>query len=130
MLVKKYKILTNNTDVMQTKTEWTAQINDLPDNKDIISQVMKDYLQIQKMNSIHMYLITKDKDDNDLSFFEVILKNTTISIRDVIQKMLSINATNLTVVFNKKIPITNIHTLKLICKILHISFDGIKFITK
>lgn len=129
MLVKKYKILTNNTNVMQTKTEWTAQINDLPDNKDIISQVMKDYLQIQKMNSIHMYLITKDKDGN-LSFFENILDSTTISIRDVIQKMLSINATNLTVVFNKKIPITNTHILKLICKILHISFDGIKFITK
>jgi hypothetical protein len=129
MLVKKYKILTNNTNVMQTKTEWTAQINDLPDNKDIISQVMKDYLQIQKMNSIHMYLITKDKDGN-LSFFENILDSTIISIRNVIQKMLSINATNLTVVFNKKIPITNTHTLKLICKILHISFDGIKFITK
>ena len=129
MLVKKYKILTNNTNVMQTKTEWTAQINDLPDNKDIISQVMKDYLQIQKMNSIHMYLITKDKDDN-LSFFENILDSTTISIRDVIQKMLSINATNLTVVFNKKIPITNTHTLKLMCKILHISFKEIKFITE
>lgn len=129
MLVKKYKILTNNTNVMQTKIEWTAQINDLPDNKDIISQVMKDYLQIQKMNSIHMYLITKDKDDN-LSFFENILDSTTISIRDVIQKMLSINATNLTVVFNKKIPITNTHTLKLMCKILHISFKEIKFITE
>ena len=129
MLVKKYKILTNNTNVMQTKTEWTAQINELTNNKDIISQVMKDYLQIQKMNSIHMYLVTKDADGN-LSFFETILDSTTISLRDVIQKMLSINATNLTVVFNKKIPITNTHTLKRICKILHISFDGIKFITE
>ena len=76
-----------------------------------------------------MYLITKDT-DGDLSFFEVILKSTTISIRDVLQKLLSINATNLTVVFNKNIPVTNTNTLKLMCKILHISFNGIKFITE
>lgn len=129
MLVKKYKILTNSTNVVQTKTEWTTQINDLTNNKDIISQVMKDYLQIQKMNSIHMYLITKDATGN-LLFFENILDSTKISIRDVIQKILSINATNLTVAFNKDIPVSNTHTLKLICKILHISFDGIKFITE
>lgn len=76
-----------------------------------------------------MYLITKDT-DGDLSFFEVILKNTKISIRDIIQKMLSIDATNLTVVFNKDIIIKNSNKLKLICKTLNISFNEIKFITE
>ena len=90
---------------------------------------MKDYLQVQKMNDTHMYLITKDT-DGDLSFFEVILKDTAISIRDIIQKMLSIDATNLTVVFNKDIIIQNSKKLKLICKILNISFNEIKFITE
>lgn len=129
MLVRKYKLSVNNTDNIQVKTEWVVKINDLDSTKDSIEQVMKNYLQIQKMKDTHMYLITKDT-DGDLSFFEVILKSTTISIRDVLQKLLSINATNLTVVFNKNIPVTNTNTLKLMCKILHISFNGIKFITE
>jgi hypothetical protein len=129
MLVRKYKLSVKNTDNIQVKTEWVVKINDLDSTKDSIEQVMKNYLQIQKMKDTHMYLITKDT-DGDLSFFEVILKSTTISIRDVLQKLLSINATNLTVVFNKNIPVTNTNTLKLMCKILHISFNGIKFITE
>lgn len=129
MLVRKYKLSVNNTDNIQVKTEWVVKINDLDSTKDSIEQVMKNYLQIQKMKDKHMYLITKDT-DGDLSFFEVILKSTTISIRDILQKLLSINATNLTVVFNKNIPVNNANTLKLICKILHISFNGIKLITE
>ena len=129
MLVRKYKLSVNNTDNIQVKTEWVVKINDLDSTKDSIEQVMKNYLQIQKMKDTHMYLITKES-NGDLSFFEVILKSTTISIRDVLQKLLSINATNLTVVFNKNIPVTNTNTLKLMCKILHISFNGIKFITE
>lgn len=129
MLVSKYRISYDNKGTIKTQTEWITQINDLDDTKDIIEQVMKDYLQVQKMKDTHMYLITKDTDD-DLSFFEVILKDTAISIRDIIQKMLSINATNLTVVFNKDIIIKNSNKLKLTCKILSISFNEIKFITE
>lgn len=129
MLVSKYRMLYDNAGTIKAHTEWITQINDLDNTKDAIEQVMKNYLQIQKMKDTHMYLITKDT-DGDLSFFEVILKSTTISIRDVLQKLLSINATNLTVVFNKNIPVTNTNTLKLMCKILHISFNGIKFITE
>lgn len=129
MLVRKYKVTSCNTGAIKVQTEWIAQINDLNNTKDSIEQVMKNYLQIQKMKDTHMYLITKDT-DGDLSFFEVILKSTTISIRDILQKLLSINATNLTVVFNKNIPVTNTNTLKLMCNILHISFNGIKFITE
>lgn len=129
MLVSKYKISYCNTGTIKTQTEWITQINDLDDTKDTIEQVMKDYLQVQKMKDTHMYLITKNT-DGDLSFFEVILKNTKISIRDIIQKMLSIDATNLTVVFNKDIIIQNSKKLKLICKILNISFNEIKFITE
>lgn len=129
MLVSKYRISYDNKGAIKTQTEWITQINDLDDTKDIIEQVMKDYLQVQKMKDTHMYLITKDT-DGDLSFFEVILKNTKISIRDIIQKMLSIDATKLTVVFNKDIIIQNSKKLKLICKILNISFNEIKFITE
>ena len=129
MLVSKYRISYDNTGTIKTQTEWITQINDLDDTKDTIEQVMKDYLQVQKMNDTHMYLITKDT-DGDLSFFEVILKDTIISIRDIIQKMLSIDATNLTVVFNKDIIIKNSNKLKLICKTLNISFNEIKFITE
>lgn len=129
MLVRKCKISTNNTDIVQVKTEWTAQINDITDNKDIINQVMKNYLQIQKLANIRMYLVTKDTSGN-LSFFEDILDSTTISIRDILQKLLSINTSNITIVFNKKIPVNNTNTLKLICKILHIDFKGIQFITE
>lgn len=129
MLVSKYRISYDNNGTIKTQTEWITQINDLDDTKDTIEQVMKDYLQVQKMNDTHMYLITKDT-DGDLSFFEVILKDTAISIRDIIQKMLSIDATNLTVVFNKDIIIQNSKKLKLICKILNISFNEIKFITE
>lgn len=129
MLVRKYKLSINNTDNMQVKTEWVVKINDLDSTKDSIEQVMKNYLQIQKMKDTHMYLIAKES-NRDLSFFETILKSTTISIRDILQKLLSINATNLTVVFNKNIPVGNTNTLKLICKILHIDFKGIKFITE
>lgn len=129
MLVSKYRISYDNKGTIKTQTEWITQINDLDDTKDTIEQVMKDYLQVQKMNDTHMYLITKDT-DGDLSFFEIILKDTAISIRDIIQKMLSINATNLTVVFNKDIIIKNSNKLKLICKILNISFNEIKFITE
>lgn len=129
MLVSKYKISYDNTGTIKAQTEWITQINDLDDTKDIIEQVMKAYLQVQKMKDTHMYLITKDTDD-DLSFFEIILNNTAISIRDIIQKMLSIDATNLTVVFNNDIIIKNSNKLKLICKILNISFNEIKFITE
>lgn len=129
MLVSKYRISYDNTGTIKAQTEWITQINDLDDTKDIIEQVMKDYLQVQKMNDTHMYLITKDT-DGDLSFFETILKNTAISIRDIIQKMLSIDATNLTVVFNKDIIIKNSNKLNLTCKILNISFNEIKFITE
>lgn len=129
MLVSKYKISYDNTGTIKAQTEWITQINDLDDTKDTIEQVMKDYLQVQKMKDTHMYLITKDT-DGDLSLFEIILKDTAISIRDIIQKMLSIDATNLTVVFNKDIIIKNSNKLKLTCKILNISFNGIKFITE
>lgn len=129
MLVSKYRISYDNTGTIKAQTEWITQINDLDDTKDAIEQVMKDYLQVQKMKDMHMYLITKDSDD-DLSFFEVILKDTKISIRDIIQKMLSIDATNLTIVFNKDIIIQNSNKLKLICKTLNISFNEIKFITE
>jgi len=129
MLVSKYRISYDNTGTIKTQTEWITQINDLDDTKDTIKQVMKDYLQVQKMKDTHMYLITKDTDGN-LSFFETILKDTAISIRDIIQKMLSIDATNLTVVFNKDIIIKNSNKLKLTCKILNISFNEIKFITE
>lgn len=129
MLVSKYRISYDNKGTIKAQTEWITQINDLDDTKDIIEQVMKDYLQVQKMKDTHMYLITKDT-DGDLSFFEIILKDTIISIRDIIQKMLSIDATNLTVVFNKDIIIKNSNKLKLICKILNISLEGIKFITE
>ena len=129
MLVSKYRISYDNKGTIKTQTEWITQINDLDDTKDTIEQVMKDYLQVQKMEDTHMYLITKDT-DGDLSFFEIILKDTIISIRDIIQKMLSIDATNLTVVFNKDIIIKNSNKLKLTCKILNISFNEIKFITE
>lgn len=129
MLVSKYRISYDNTGTIKAQTEWITQINDLDDTKEIIEQVMKDYLQVHKMKDTHMYLITKDT-DGDLSFFEIILKDTAISIRDIIQKMLSIDATNLTVVFNKDIIIQNSKKLKLICKILNISFNEIKFITE
>ena len=129
MLVSKYRISYDNTGTIKAQTEWITQINDLDDTKDIIEQVMKDYLQVQKMKDTHMYLITKDT-DGDLSFFEIILKDTAISIRDIIQKMLSIDATNLTVVFNKDIIIQHSNKLKLICKTLNISFNTIKFITE
>lgn len=129
MLVSKYKVTSCNTSAIKVHTEWITQINDLDNTKDTIEQVMKDYLQVQKMKDTHMYLITKNT-NGDLSFFETILKSTTISIRDILQKLLSINATNLTVVFNKNIPVNNANTLKLICKILHISFNGIKLITE
>lgn len=129
MLVSKYRISYDNTGTIKAQTEWITQINDLDDTKEIIEQVMKDYLQVQKMKDTHMYLITKDT-DGDLSFFEIILKDTAISIRDIIQKMLSIDATNLTVVFNKDIIIKNSNKLKLTCKILNISFNEIKFITE
>lgn len=129
MLVSKYRISYDNKSTIKTQTEWITQINDLDDTKDAIEQVMKDYLQVQEMKDTHMYLITKDT-DGDLSFFEVILKDTKISIRDIIQKMLSIDATNLTVVFNKDIIIKNSNKLKLTCKILNISFNEIKFITE
>lgn len=129
MLVRKYKVTSCNTGTIKAQTEWITQINDLDNTKDIIEQVMKDYLQVQKMKDTHMYLITQDN-DGDLSFFEVILKDTKISIRDIIQKMLSIDATNLTVVFNKDIIIQNSNKLKLICKTLNISFNEIKFITE
>ena len=129
MLVSKYRISYDNTGTIKAQTEWITQINDLDATKDTIEKVMKDYLQVQKMKDTHMYLITKDT-DGDLSFFEVILKDTKISIRDIIQKMLSIDATNLTVVFNKDIIIKNSNKLKLICKILNISFNEIKFITE
>lgn len=129
MLVNKYKISYDNNGTIKTQTEWITQINDLDDTKDAIEQVMKDYLQVQKMNDTHMYLITKDT-DGDLSFFEIILNDTAISIRDIIQKMLSIDATNLTVVFNKDIIIQHSNKLKLICKTLNISFNEIKFITE
>lgn len=129
MLVGKYRISYDNTGTINAHTEWITQINDLDDTKDTIEQVMKDYLQVQKMKDTHMYLITKDT-DGDLSFFEIILKDTTISIRDIIQKMLSIDATNLTVVFNKDIIIKHSNKLKLICKTLNISFNEIKFITE
>ena len=42
----------------------------------------------------------------------------------------TIDATNLTVVFNKDIIIKNSNKLKLIYKILNISFNEIKFITE
>lgn len=129
MLVSKYRISYDNKGTIKTQTEWITQINNLDNTKDTIEQVMKDYLQVQKMKDTHMYLITKDT-DGDLSFFEVILKDTKISIRDIIQKMLSIDATNLTVVFNKDIIIQNSNKLKLTCKILNISFNEIKFITE
>lgn len=129
MLVSKYRISYDNASTIKAHTEWITQINDLDDTKDTIEQVMKDYLQVQKMKDTHMYLVTKDN-DNNLSFFEVILKDTKISIRDMIQKMLSIDATNLTVVFNKDIIIQNSNKLKLICKTLNISFNEIKFITE
>lgn len=129
MLVSKYRISYDNNGTIKTQTEWITQINDLDDTKEIIEQVMKDYLQVQKMKDTHMYLITKDS-DGDLSFFEIILKDTAISIRDIIQKMLSIDATNLTVVFNKDIIIQHSNKLKLICKTLNISFNEIKFITE
>lgn len=129
MSVSKYRISYDNKGTIKTQTEWITQINDLDDTKDTIEQVMKDYLQVHKMKDTHMYLITKDA-DGDLSFFEIILKDTAISIRDIIQKMLSIDATNLTVVFNKDIIIKNSNKLKLICKILSISFNEIKFITE
>lgn len=129
MLVSKYRISYDNTGTIKAQTEWITQINDLDATKDTIEKVMKDYLQVQKMKDTHMYLITKDT-DGDLSFFEVILKDTKISIRDIIQKMLSIDATNLTVVFNKDIIIKNSNKLKLICKILNVSFNEIKFITE
>lgn len=129
MLVSKYRISYCNTGTIKAQTEWITQINDLDDTKDTIEQVMKDYLQVQKMKDTHMYLITKDT-DGDLSFFEIILKDTAISIRDIIQKMLSIDATNLTVIFNKDIIIKNSNKLKLTCKILNISFSEIKFITE
>lgn len=129
MFVSKYRTSYDNKGTIKTQTEWITQINDLDDTKDTIEQVMKDYLQVQKMKDTHMYLITKDT-DGDLSFFEIILKDTTISIRDIIQKMLSIDATNLTVVFNKDIIIKNSNKLKLTCKILNISFNEIKFITE
>lgn len=129
MLVSKYRISYDNNGTIKTQTEWITQINDLDDTKEIIEQVMKDYLQVQKMKDTHIYLITKDA-DGDLSFFEIILKDTAISIRDIIQKMLSIDATNLTVVFNKDIIIKNSNKLKLTCKILNISFNEIKFITE
>lgn len=129
MLVSKYRISYDNTGTIKAQAEWITQINDLDDTKEIIEQVMKDYLQVHKMKDTHMYLITKDT-DGDLSFFEIILKDNAISIRDIIQKMLSIDATNLTVVFNKDIIIQNSKKLKLICKILNISFNEIKFITE
>lgn len=129
MLVSKYRISYDNTGTIKAHTEWITQINNLDDTKDTIEQVMKDYLQVQKMNDTHMYLITKDT-DGDLSFFKIILNDTAISIRDIIQKMLSIDATNLTVVFNKDIIIQHSNKLKLICKTLNISFNEIKFITE
>lgn len=129
MLVSKYRISYDITSTIKAQTEWITQINNLDDTKDAIEQVMKDYLQVQKMKDTHIYLITKDT-DGDLSFFEVILKDTKISIRDIIQKMLSIDATNLTIVFNKDIIIQNSNKLKLICKTLNISFNEIKFITE
>ena len=44
--------------------------------------------------------------------------------------ILSIDATNLTIVFNKDIIIKNSNKLKLTCKILNINFNEIKFITE
>ena len=52
MLVRKYKLSVNNTDNIQVKTEWVVKINDLDSTKDSIEQVMKNYLQIQKMKCI------------------------------------------------------------------------------
>lgn len=52
MLVSKYRISYDNNGTIKTQTEWITQINDLDDTKEIIEQVMKDYLQVKKKRKI------------------------------------------------------------------------------
>ena len=106
MRLKKYRMILSDNQIIELEQDWSKNLPEISDecnSPQIIDQIMRDHLQIQKFPEEHMYMICTNTRMKKPILFEMNIgtaNQSLVNVKGVIQRAMLANAVNVFIVHN------------------------------